>query len=162
MKAALEVVTRTSAAEKKKPLPAVDAPAHPVKSTEKEESSSYDIVSDETIIEARDTHAKQDAHLIKGDEQGREQSKVARSPPPQERSPEQDNDVVRLEHEAEVSDVESVAATCSDLDRSDGSTMQQSTESEEYTLNGSAEEASGQDDAKPPEQVGHAQLELEN
>jgi len=163
LKAALEVVTRTSATEKRKPLPAVDAHdklAHPVKSAEKEESGSY-----ETSIEARGTHEKQDVYLMKGDEQEREQ-KVARRrrrPPPQEeRSPEEDHDVVRLEREAEVSDVESVAATCSDLDRSDGSTMQQSTESEEYTLNGSAEEANGQDDAKLPEQVGNAQLELEN
>ncbi len=98
VKAALEVATRTSATEKKKPLPAVDARdklAHPVKSTEKEECGSYDIISDETIMEARDTNEKQ-------------------------------------------------------------------TESEAYTLNGSAEEANGQDDAKPPEQVGNAQLELEN
>ena len=127
-----------------------------MKSTEKEDTGCpCDIVSDKSRIETQRT---QDAPTAKAEEQEGEERVV---PPKEERSSEEDHDVVRLEGEAEHSDYESVAATCSDIDRSEGSTMQLSTESEEYTLNGSVEEARGQDDPKPPEQVGN-QLELEN
>lgn len=159
VKAAVEVASKTSAVEKTKPLPVIDAHdklADPVKSAEK--SCSYDIVSDETHIEARNMHGQQDAHITKAEEQVGEERAV--QPAKEERSSGKDLGVVLLESEAENSDIDSVAATCSE-GRSEGSTMEQTTESEEYTLNGSVEEASGQDDTKPPEQVGDAQLELE-
>ena len=158
VKAAVEVATKTSAAEKTKPLPVIDAHdklADPVKGAEK--GCSNDIVSDETRIEARGMPQQQDAHITKSEEQEGEERVV--QPPKGETSSAEDLEVVQLESEAESSDAESVAATCSE-GRSEGSTMEQTTESEEYTLNGSVEEASGQDDTKPPEQVGNAQLEL--
>ena len=152
VKAAVEVATRTPAAEKTKPLPVIDThdkPEDPVK------SCSYDILSDETHIEARDMHEQQ---VAKAEAHEGEERMVR--PLKEERSSGENLDVVQLESEAENSDAESIAATCSE-GRSEGSTTEHTTESEEYTLNGSVEEASGQDDTKPPERVGNAQLELE-
>ncbi|KAK2460943.1 hypothetical protein APHAL10511_007413 [Amanita phalloides] len=163
VKAALEVASRTSAAEKRKPLPAVDVhdrPASPVESTGIEDSMcSYEIVSNEIHAELQEDR---NIRISEAEGSAREE-RTAQEPQYSEKSCWEDS-VLTLDrdngHEA-YSDVASVTGTCSDQERSDGSTVQHSTESEN-TLNEPIEEASGQVYAKSPERLQSAQLELEN
>ncbi|KAF8628034.1 hypothetical protein AX15_004149 [Amanita polypyramis BW_CC] len=183
VKAALEVADGPPAAEKKKPLPTVDVniiPACPVDSPIEGieenvvESSpcSYETASEEANVSVQETYEGQGAFTMKQEKQerGRKMEREqSHSHLRQERSPRQEfvregatglgrNDG----YGTETADGASVVATCSDLDRSDGSTMRQSTESEDYTLNELLDEGNDHVGDKSSERPENTQLELEN
>ncbi|KAM6504291.1 hypothetical protein JOM56_001234 [Amanita muscaria] len=138
VKAALEAASKTSAAEKmKKPLPAVvpsdeDLPACPTSAVETIENDvaddsafSYELVSNETHLEVRETREEQDACIAKEEAKERQQRRKLTD----DSAPGPDQDY----SDEPSADNASVIVTCSDY-ASEGSTMQLSPESDSDTL----------------------------
>jgi hypothetical protein len=136
VKAALEATTKCSAPAKTKPLPAIvpgdcarKCPAGTPEPAEAEEKDvwdnstcSYDLVSEETRLEAREAHGEQNAYAAREKTENRKALRHER----------RDVFVASLDHWHDA-DNASVIATCSDLDASEESTMQP-TDSEGDTL----------------------------
>jgi hypothetical protein len=143
VKAALEAATKSSASLKTKPLPAVVPPdcgargcpagtSEPAETEEKDvldgSTCSYDLVSEKTCVEARGAHGVQNTYMAMEEAKDHKRSMALHH----ER---RDRSVAGFNHwhDEENADNASVIATCSDMDPSEGSTMQP-TDSEGDTL----------------------------